>query len=70
MLDEVLFMQVRLFRMFLEQAHIAPSEAEAVFSEQGIWAFIEDCYDALHLGSDECALADITQKLALQGASW
>lgn len=24
MLDEVLFMQVRLFRMFLEQAHIAP----------------------------------------------
>lgn len=70
MLDEILFMQARLFRMFLEQTHLSPTEAEEVFTNQGIWTFIEDCYDALHLSSDECALADINQKLALQGVSW
>ena len=69
MLDEMLFMEARLFRMFREQCHLSPFQANEIFEQQGIWRFIEECYDYLHLGSDEAALSDIFQKLSAQGAS-
>ncbi|WP_080797533.1 DUF3791 domain-containing protein [Arabiibacter massiliensis] len=69
MLDEVLFMEARLFRMFREQTGLSPKDSNRLFEEQGIWRFIEECYDALHLESDEAALQDIRTKLAAQGVS-
>lgn len=69
MLDEVLFMQARLFRMFRESKGLSAEEANRVFDSQGIWAFLESCYDALHLEGDEAILSDIDRKLANQEAA-
>lgn len=69
MVDEVLFMQIRLFRMYREQTGLSPHTCNELFKEQGIWDFIANCYDYLHLESDEAALADIEAKLSNQGAA-
>lgn len=69
MLDEVLFMEARLFRMFRESRGLSAEEANRVFENQGIWAFLESCYDALHFEGDEVILNDIERKLANQEAA-
>ncbi len=69
MLDEVLFMQMRLFRMYREQAGLSARACNRLFEDQGIWDFIADCYDYLHLEGDDAILADIEAKLANQGAA-
>lgn len=69
MLDEVLFMQMRLFRMYREHAGLSPKACNALFQEQGIWDFIADCYDYLHLEGDDAVLLDIEAKLANRGAA-
>ena len=63
MLDEVLYMQVRLFRMFCERTGLASRDASRVFREGDIWGFISSCYDILHLSGDESALSDIFTRL-------
>ena len=67
MIDEVLFAQVRLFRLFCERFDFAPTLGGSLWSEFDIWGFIESCYDSLHISGDEAALADIRQKLAFHG---
>lgn len=69
MLDEVLFMEARLFRMFWQEHGLTPLQALSLFETHNVWDFIEDCYDSLHTSSDDCALADINQLLANQGES-
>lgn len=69
MLDEALFMEARLFRMFRESRGLSAREANHVFESQGIWTFLENCYDALHLEGDEAILNDIDRKLANQGTA-
>ena len=69
MLDEVLFMEARLFRMFWQKHGLAPRQALDLFETYNVWEFIESCYDSLHTSSDACALADIDQLLANQGAT-
>ena len=69
MIDEVLFAQVRLFRMFCERFGLEPSSGNSLWNEFDIWGFVEDCYDLLHLSGDENALGDIQAKLAFHGVS-
>lgn len=69
MLDEILFMQMRLFRMYREQTGLSAQACNMLFEQQGIWNFIANCYDYLHLEGDEAILADIKVKLASQGAA-
>lgn len=69
MLDEMLFMQMRLFRMYRERAGISARACNALFEKFGIWDFIADCYDYLHLEGDEAILGDIDARLRREGAS-
>ena len=69
MLDEVLFMEARLFRMFWQQHGLSPRQALEFFETYNVWGFIESCYDSLHTSSDICALSDIDQLLASQGVA-
>lgn len=59
MLNEVLFMEIRLFRLFLGRTGLSPVQANRLFKEQRIWSYIEDCYDSLHLQGDETILEEI-----------
>lgn len=68
MLDEVLFMQVRLFRLFRERTGLSSASANEMWEANDIWGFVSRCYDSLHLGGDELALDDVFAKLRHQGA--
>lgn len=70
MLDEVLYMQVRLFRMFQKSAGLSAREANRAFDEGGVWDFIASCYDSLHLSGDEAALDDVLARLEFVGVSY
>ena len=70
MIDEVLFMQVRLFRMFREATGLSAAQSNRLFDAGGAWDFIESCYDSLHLSGDDAALNDVCAKLRAEGVSW
>lgn len=70
MLDEVLYMQIRLFRLFRERTGLSAQRSNDVFNAGGVWDFISSCYEYLHLGGDDAALDDVFSRLAHQGVSW
>ena len=69
MLDEVLYMQVRLFRMFRERTGLTARQSNDVFNAAGIWDFVSSCYVYLHLSGDEAALDDVFARLAHLGVT-
>ena len=69
MIDEVLYMQVRIFRMFCEQTSIDPQVANRLFLQAGVWRYIAECFDILHLGGDELVYEDVLRLLRRQGVA-
>lgn len=69
MINEVLFFQTRIFRMFCSEINISPSEGDALFNKYDIWRYLEDAYDLLHLNSDEYALNEVLEVLKAKGAN-
>ena len=68
MLDEVLYMEARVFREFLSRSNMKPAAANRLFNAHGIWNYIESCYDTLHMSGDECVMEDIERILETEGA--
>lgn len=66
-MNEVLFMEIRLLRMFKTNYGMNAKDINALFERYGIWEYIESCYDALHVSSDECAFQDIVDILNAKG---
>ena len=69
MIDEVLYMQVRIFRMFCERTSIDPQVANRLFLQAGVWRYIAECFDILHLGGDELVYEDVLRMLRRQGVA-
>ena len=67
MIDEVLYMETRIFREFCEKMKITAKKANELFNNFKIWDYIESCYDMLHLSGDECVLNDIEKILKKRG---
>lgn len=70
MLNEVVFFETRIFRMFCEKLKVSPVDANKLFEKYGIWKYIEDTYDMLHLSSDEYALKNILEILMVNGVNY
>ena len=68
LLDEVLYMEIRVFREFIRRHGLKAVEAYHIFEKNDIWGYIESCYDVLHMGGDECVLEDIQKILDRNGA--
>ena len=66
---EILSMQIRLFRQFMERHHVGKDETSRIFKDYDIFGFISECYGALHLSGDSCALNDIDTLLKNSGVS-
>ena len=45
MLNEVLFFQTRIFRMFCIEVKVSPAEADVLFNKYEIWKYLEEAYD-------------------------
>lgn len=67
MLNEHIFFEARIFRMFCEKLQVSPVDANKLFEKYGIWKYIEDMYDMLKLNGDECAVNDIWEILKVKG---
>lgn len=67
MLNELIFFEARIFRMFCEKLQVSPVDANKLFEKYGIWKYIEDTYDMLKLNGDECAVNDIGKILKVKG---
>ena len=67
MINEVLYMESRLFRLFCEEYHFVSAKANQLFNANHIWDYIEQTYDMLHLSGDESALAEIAALLQVKG---
>lgn len=67
MLNELIFFEARIFRMFCEKLQVSPVDANKLFEKCGIWKYIEDTYDMLKLNGDECAVNDIWEILKVKG---
>lgn len=67
MLNELIFFEARIFRMFCEKLQISPTATNKLFEMYGVWKYIEDTYDMLRLSSDECAVNDIGVMLKWNG---
>lgn len=68
MIDEILYMEARVFMEFLKKFNMKAKEANQIFENYGIWKYIEDCYDLLHVSGDEYVLNDIVKILNNKGA--
>lgn len=67
MLNELIFFEARIFRMFCEKLQVSPVDANKLFEKYGIWKYIEDTYDMLKLNGDECAVNDIWEIFKVKG---
>lgn len=67
MLNELIFFEARIFRMFCEKLQVSPTATNKLFETYGVWKYIEDTYDMLRLSSDECAVNDIWVILKVNG---
>lgn len=67
-LDEILYMEVRIFREFLERFKMKATEAYSLFEDNDIWSYIESCYDVLQMNGDKCVLDDVQRILSRNGA--
>lgn len=67
MLNELIFFEARIFRMFCEKLQVSPVDANKLFEKYGIWKYIENTYDMLKLNGDECAVNDIWEMLKVKG---
>lgn len=67
--SEILSMQIRLFRQFMERHQVDKDKASQIFKEYDLFGFNSECYGALHLSSNICTLNDIDTLLRNSGVS-
>ena len=68
MIDEVLYMEARIFREFCSRFGFSSQRANGIFNAHKIWQYIESCYDLFHTCGDEYILNDIVSVLRRAGA--
>ena len=68
MINEILYMEIRLIGAFCARYKLTRAAASKIFSNYGIWQYIESCYDAFHINGDEYNLDDICNVLKRKGA--
>lgn len=69
MINEVLYMEMRLLQQFCKEHHCSSKKANHLFNQYGIWDYIENCYDTLHMNGDAYVLNDLREILVVQGAA-
>ena len=69
MIDEILFMETRVFREFCKRYKMTPKKVNDMFNLNKIWEYIESCYDLLHTTGDEYVLEDIINILRNKGVA-
>lgn len=69
MINEVLYMESRLLQQFCYKYKVTALKANRLFKDCGIWHYIEDCYETLHMSGDESILNDISRIILAKGVA-
>ena len=69
MINEVLYMEMRIFREFCSRFAYSSVNANKIFNTHKIWDYIESCYDLFHTCGDEYILNDIIGVLKREGVA-
>ena len=69
MINEIIFMEIRLLGEFCQKYRMSRAAANDLFSKHKIWQYIESCYDTFHINGDEHNLEDISNVLKTKGAT-
>ena len=67
MINEVLYMEIRLVGAFSEKYKLTMAAVNEIFSKYKIWQYIESCYEVFHLNGDKYNLDDISEYLKGKG---
>ena len=62
-------MQCWVFRLAQKKWGLAADQCARIFSDNGVFGFISDSYDILHLSSYDCAVEDVERYLKNRGVS-
>ncbi|WP_165248634.1 DUF3791 domain-containing protein [Adlercreutzia sp. ZJ141] len=65
---DVADMQCWLLRMAQVAWRMPAGEVAILFRDQGVFDYIDDLYDLLHVSSYQCALGDVERYLQVRGA--
>ena len=68
-IDEVLYMEARIFRAFCSRFGFSSPKANGIFNQHKIWQYIESCYDLFHTCGDDYILNDIVSILQKEGVA-
>ncbi|MBQ6479843.1 MAG: DUF3791 domain-containing protein [Anaerolineaceae bacterium] len=66
MINEILYMEIRIFREFCNRYHLSSESANNIFKKYKIWNYIESCYELLHINGDDYIMNDIEKLLEKQ----
>ena len=66
--QQILYMQVRIFRMFVERFSLSFQKCAEIFKSFDVLQYIEDCYGIFHVQGDEANFDDVKSYLDRQGA--
>ncbi len=64
---EIQEMKCFVFRMAQQRWNISPQKCADLFDQFGVYDFIRECYDILHLNGYECVVNDIEAMMAVEG---
>ena len=67
LINEIIFMQIRIVRLFCERLELGANEVNKLFIDNGIYDLIEDGYGTYHCGSDEIVYDDVKEILMRNG---
>ena len=70
MINEALYMQVRILREFAKKYKVDEQILNRLFEKYKIYNYIEDCYKTLHTAGDKYIIKEINDILESKGVKY
>ncbi len=64
---EIQEMKCFVFRIAQQRWNVSPQKCAEIFDKCNAYAFIQECYDILHLSGYECVVNDIENMMEAEG---
>lgn len=65
--SQILFMQVRILKMFSELKNISLKESAEIFEKYLVLEYIKDCWEIFHIEGDSAVMEDVEKYLKSKG---
>lgn len=67
---QILYMQIRLVRLAGKEWALDFDEVNRIFTENGVYKYIEDLWELFHIEGDRAVLEDIGEYLTNKGVAY